>query len=614
MIDDGSANAVDANAVDANAVDANAVDATDSGAAAATDSRGEDVPTRRLHSFSVLLQWLSSLSRSAIPLVVLYLQHRERGGLMLPIIGGAIVALTATWSVLSYLTTRYGLSDDALIVRSGVLRRQRRIIPFGRIQTVNVQQSALQRVFGMAEVRVETGTTGRSAEAELSVLRWADAQALREQLVSERRSALGRKEAASAQAAVGAGVGAGVAAGVGTVHTANALPGEASDAGVHATSVHDSPEPELIAAISVEELMVAGGTSNNIGVLIALLISGCERFGSSFFERMTLPGDLGSPLQALTAATGSVWLFGALFLFIVVPVLFASWLVSVAGAVVRYYGFTLERVGRDLRRRHGLFSRVEASIPVARAQAIRFRQSMLRRPFKRGELILVSAGSATGSDGRAAGPQHLLPIVHVANVAAMVREVFPDADVADALDHATSSNVWKRAAAVSWLRQACASTLRISALIGVMVWWRGDAWWGLAWLLPLFWLLAGLRWRVRGLSLVPGYVMVRQGGIARTTMIMPERKLQLVEVEQGPLQRIFGVATLHLTTAGTGGEAHMIDLPLADARSVQEDLAARLPRTVRAPGSRVRRATARVAQSESRSESLHPPEWLPHAT
>lgn len=561
---------------------------TDDGSENAADA----VPTQRLHIFSVLLQWVSSLSRSVIPLAVLYLQHRERGGRLLPIIGGSIVALTATWSVLSYLATRYGLSDEALIVRTGVLRRQLRIIPFGRIQTVNVQQSALQRVFGMAQVRVETGTTGSSAEAELSVLRWADAQALREQLVAERRSAIGRKEAASAQAAVAA----------------------PSAAGSPSPAAADAPEPELIAAIGVEELMVAGGTSNNIGVLIALLISGCERFGSSFFERLTLPGDLGSPLEAFAAATGSVWLFAALFLFIVVPVLFASWLVSVGGAVVRYYGFTLERVGQDLRRRHGLFSRVEASIPVARAQAIRFRQSMLRRPFKRGELILVSAGSATGSDGRAAGAQHLLPIVHVANVAAMVREVFPDADVADALDHSTSSTEWKRAAPVSWLRQACASTLRVSVLVGVMVWWRGDAWWALTWLFPLFWLLAGLRWRVRGLSLVPGYVMVRQGGIARTTVIMPERKLQLIEVEQGPLQRVFGVATLHLTTAGTGGDAHMIDLPLAEARSVQEDLAARLPRTVRAHKPRARAAANGATRSDMHPDLPSNPEWLSHAT
>jgi len=118
-------------------------------------------------------------------------------------------------------------------------------------------------------------------------------------------------------------------------------------------------------------------------------------------------------------------------------------------------------------------------------------------------------------------------------------------------------------------------------IMGALVAWRGSAWWSLGWLLPAAWLLAAARWRARGLALVPGYVLVREGGIARTTVIMPERKLQLIEVMQGPLQRLFGVATLHFTTAGSGGVASMVDLPLAEARALSEDLAARLPRSVR---------------------------------
>ncbi len=516
------------------------------------------VELQRLHIFSVLLEWVNALTRSVIPIAVLYMQNRDRGGRIVALLGAAVLALTAAWSVASYFTKRYGLSRDALIVKSGVLRKQSRIIPFGRIQSVNVRQSALQRVFGMAELRVETGTSGASAEADLSVLRWGDAQALREKLVSERRLAVASRPAAQALAEQAA-----------------------TDIAPTVVAPEREPEPVVIATIDVEELMVAGGTSNNIGVLIALLISGCERFGSSFFERLLLPGALGSPLEALGAAMSSVWVFGLLLVVVVLPILFASWLVSVAGSVVRYYGFTLERVGRDLRRRHGLFSRVEASVPLARAQAIRFRQTMLRRPFKRGELLLVSAGSATGSDGASGGAQHLLPIVHLDNVARMVAEVFPDANIDEALATARGGGMWRRAAPLSWLRQAAGSSLRLGVLIGAIVWWRGDAWLALGWLLPASWALAVLRWRVRGLHMANGYVMVREGGIARTTVILPERKLQLVELQQGPLQRLFGVATLQLTTAGSGGDASMIDLPLAEARSIQEALASRLPKAVR---------------------------------
>lgn len=514
----------------------------------------------RLHVFTIVLEWGASLPRLVIPLGVVFLQVREYGGAYVTIAGAVILALTALWSVASYLTTRYGLTNDALLVVSGVLRKQSRVIPFSRIQSVNVRQTLLQRVFGCAELRVETATQGAEAEAVLSVLRWREAQHLREHLVAERQIAIPDHSRAGAAAS-------------GETHHQDA----ARD-----SSVRSEPATRLVAAIEVEELMVAGGTSNNIGVLIALLVSGCERFGSSLFDDFTLPGNVGSPFEAFAAAMGNVWLLALLFLIVVVPILFASWLVSVAGSVVRYYGFTLERSGQDLRRRHGLFSRVEASVPIACAQAIRFRQSILRRPFRRGELLLVSAGSVAKGDGASGGLQHLMPIVHTDAVSELVGEVFPDADLTASL---TERSGWQRAATVSWLRIAFMSTLRWSVVVLAIAAWRGSSWLVLAWFMPLLWLLAGIRWRARGIISVPGYLLVREGGLSRTTIIMPERKLQLIEVMQGPLQRLFGVATLHLTTAGSGGSARMVDLRLADARSLRDALLARLPAAVRRPAS-----------------------------
>lgn len=538
----------------------------------------EEPELKRLHILSVLLEWVNALSRTVIPLVLLYVQTRDKGGRIIAILGASALALTALWSVASYLATRYGVSHDALLVRSGVLRRQSRIIPFSRIQTVNVQQKALQRVFGVAELRVETATQGSEAEAVLSVLRWSDAQRLREQLVAARLHAMTPRTSARSASSAAAAVGSS-ATDASTTHDA--------------TTLHPAaPVPELIAAIDVEELMVAGGTSNNIGVLLALLISGCERFGSSFVEGLLLPGGLGTPMNALSLAMGNTWAIALLVIVGVIPILFASWLVSVAGSVIRYYGFTLERVGRDLRRRHGLFSRVEASVPMARAQALRFKQSLLRRPFGRGELLLVSAGSVATRENASGGQQHLMPILRVEHVADMVAVVFPDAAVGDVLAAKANEGVWKRASTVSWLRNALTLSLQLALLLGVLVLWRGDSWWSAAWLFPLIWLLARARWRARGLTMVPGYVLVRQGGLSRTTVIMPENKLQLIEVQQGPLQRLFGLATLHLTTAGQGGEASMVDLPLAEARAVRDDLAARLPRSVRTSERTARRVVA----------------------
>jgi putative membrane protein len=347
-----------------------------------------EVTLRRLHPVSLLFNWFALARQFVFPLVLLALQLRSgRGEWGLYVLAG-VVLLLVVGSIVRYLSTRFGLTADALHFQSGVLSRQSRVIPFGRIQSVNVQQSALQRVLGMGELRVETATSGASAEVALKVLRWPHAQALREQLVRERRSAL-------AEAATGRSTATGADApdGVGTpVHTVGAVAVDAA--------AEDAVPATVIASLDAEQLMVAGGTSNNVGVLLAVLFSGCERIRSSFFDDLDVAGGIADSAYAVSSAIGGATAAALFALLVVIPLLVASWLVSVGGAVVRYYGFTLERVGRDLRRRHGLFSRVEASVPVQRAQALRFHQSVLRRPFDLGELHLVSAGPLVVARGR----------------------------------------------------------------------------------------------------------------------------------------------------------------------------------------------------------------------
>jgi putative membrane protein len=59
-----------------------------------------------------------------------------------------------------YAFFRYALHPDELVLRSGVLSRRHRVIPLSRVQNVDVRQGPLQRVFSVAELRVETAGTG----------------------------------------------------------------------------------------------------------------------------------------------------------------------------------------------------------------------------------------------------------------------------------------------------------------------------------------------------------------------------------------------------------------------------------------------------------------------
>src|SRR5690606_36238233 len=91
-----------------------------------------------------------------------------------PLIGVAVLALAAVWR---YFTYTYGIGDDALVIRSGVLARSLRVIPFARIHNVALEQSLLHRLFGVASVRLESAGAKRP-EAEMRVLSLEAAVAL----------------------------------------------------------------------------------------------------------------------------------------------------------------------------------------------------------------------------------------------------------------------------------------------------------------------------------------------------------------------------------------------------------------------------------------------------
>ena len=68
-------------------------------------------------------------------------------------------------------------------------------------------------------------------------------------------------------------------------------------------------------------------------------------------------------------------------------------LLSMAWAVIRLYGFTITRIGDDLRTEFGLLTRVVATIPIQRIQTLTIREGPLHRLFGR-------AVGARGHGGR----------------------------------------------------------------------------------------------------------------------------------------------------------------------------------------------------------------------
>ncbi|WP_454086098.1 PH domain-containing protein [Georgenia sp. Marseille-Q6866] len=105
--------------------------------------------------------------------------------LVLLIGGGAVFLLLlvlTVYSVLSWRMMRYAVGRDAVFLHSGILFRQQRHARLNRIQAVDVVQPLLARLFGLAQLKIETaGGTGSSVV--LAFLKEDEAQRLRREVL-----------------------------------------------------------------------------------------------------------------------------------------------------------------------------------------------------------------------------------------------------------------------------------------------------------------------------------------------------------------------------------------------------------------------------------------------
>lgn len=493
---------------------------------------------RRLHPGSWLFVLLQNLRQFIVPLaVLLFAGGRRDDGYpwWLPMIGVGALVVVSIWQ---YLTFRYRIEDDRLIVRSGLLERSVRQIPYSRIHNVAIHQSLLHRLMDVAEVRLESAG-GTRPEAQMRVLRLPEALAL-EQLIRDRGQA------------VHAGADAGPASA-------------------------PAPAGITLLALSSWEVVKLGLISNRGMIVVA------GAFALAFQalpDRMAgrLLVDYGREAFGYASGFAATWMAKGLVLLAVVgAALLLIRAFSVLLALLRYYGFRLQRQGRRLTVERGLLARSRSSVPRRRIQAWTMTEGVLHRLFARRTLDIDTA-SARGADGQGdasaqRGLDALAPIAPPATCDAIVRDValLPD----------WPPQAWRPLHPRAWQRLVIGDVLMTAIGCAVLVWFF-QAWGALA-LLWLPWsIFVARRHAARaGYAVDASLVAVREGWWTRHWRFAEVGKLQAVELRQSPLDRRYGMASVWCDTAGASPLATPLRLrllPLAEAESIHATLAHRIAR------------------------------------
>ncbi|MDI9238375.1 PH domain-containing protein [Lysobacter sp. LF1] len=455
--------------------------------------RSDTAAEHRLHPMSWLFVLLQQLKQFILPLIVLLVFGRGDRNELWPLIGVGVLVVLSLWQ---YFTYRYGVAGDHLVIRSGLLERSLRVIPFARIHNVALQQSLLHRVFGVAEVRLESAG-GRKPEAEMRVLRLDDALAL---------EALVRRRGAVATAAVDA-----------------------------------EPAADVLLALSPGDVLRVGLVSNRgmivVGAAAAAVSQASPRALPNLAETVGewmfgYAGEHGFGVgeYAATGVALAVFAVGALRLF------------SILLAMLQYYGFRLSESGRRLTVERGLLARWRTSASRRRIQAWTLYEGVLHRMLKRRSLDVDTAVAEDGRQQRAL--RELAPIATPQACDALIDHLLPRA--------AWSSLEWRELPASSWWRLFLPS-LPIVLIATVALEWRLGAW-GLLALAWLPWSAFKARKHARRMAwcVNDDVLAVREGWWRRSWRFAELDKLQALTLTRSPIDRRCHTATLWLDTAGAG--------------------------------------------------------------
>jgi putative membrane protein len=472
---------------------------------------------RHLHPAAMLIDAIKTVRRSLSAFVIpgiAFLMSRgfDAGTIALVLLGALVVAvLAAFWGFLSWRATIYEVAGGVFRLRWGVVQKNERAIPLDHIQSVDTVQGIIQRLFNVVELRIETAGGGASEpDASLAALDRAVAEALRREIAGSRRE-----------------------------------PVETETSG-----------PAVVRKLETRDLLLAGATSGQIGVALSLIAVASQLFDN--FLSQNLAQRLLETFAPRSVTTALLYVF-ILGLF--------AWLLAIGGTVLAYTGFTLSRDGDFLYIRRGLLERREATIPLARIQAVRIMEGLLRQPFGLASLRVESAGY-----GQDAGVSTtLFPLLPRKEVHGLLLEAAPEFAVAPPLNalprRALRRYVFR--STLPFLVLIFAAAL-LSSLVFDLAAWVFAA---LLLLLPAA-LFGWLRYRDAGWALEEDRLVVRSRFLGRTTAIAPRRRLQSRATLRSPFQRRVRLATFEAQVASGGGgaELRVTDLGADAADALIENL------------------------------------------
>ena len=332
---------------------------------------------QRLHWVASITGVLQVIKQNVLTLVFLFIVgSRNESSYLVWFVGVGLISAFGL-GIMGWFRFKYQLLEDEIHIHKGIFVQKKLYIHKNRVQVTEISAGIIQRIFGLVSLTIQTAGGG-SERAVLSALDAETARTIVDVLnpknaeESDINSELSQEE-----------------------QQKSALP----DQGEHSHTKLTSPlnhEPHTNHnsewTLSNKRLLYLALTSGEFGIIATIL-------GTILGQLSDFITD--ENIQWIVDRIPVIQQPGLFFvLFSVVSVIMVSYLLSILSSIVRYYGFTIRKVGKELHISRGLLERIQTTVPYHRIQAISSTEGLLRQPFGLESLSIISAGHQQGQQQR----------------------------------------------------------------------------------------------------------------------------------------------------------------------------------------------------------------------
>lgn len=397
-----------------------------------------------------------------------------------------MVGLLIVSAVLSFYFFLYRLSDHKIEIKSGVFKKAHVDLPFGRIQNVKLEQPWYFRPFEYVCLSFDTAGSAQQ-EAKLVAIERTLAEKIKQKILLQNQESITEEKT------------------------------QQKDSVVDKIS-----KEQVLNTRSISDLVIHGITNNRVWIILA----GLSPFIDDLFTKSeAYLSSININLDQFFSFTDlAIWQIAGYALLLLFALMIPIAILSITGAIIAYYGFTLSKDGDKYVRRSGLFTKHEVTMRLPRLQVLIQKQDWLDVLFKRANLVFAQISSSKEQYG-AEKDKIMVPSVTLKESAALITDAMPD----NQLHSVTFTPI----SAWFLVRNYLLATLFILP-IAVFFMYKDkiELLWPLAGV-SLIWLgLIYCRWRRWGVALDEQFVYLRKGVLGVDYHCFERFKIQQIQYRQ----------------------------------------------------------------------------------